>query len=262
MAKFFKLMVHLNASSFRGVAAAVLVGLFGFSGAQAEGLFAPDPCDPAYYRSLKSRAWLEAQREITQNQNLIFKPDSVLEYTCFEGFLRELADHGGPPVAAEKMFTGTNRWGGVPGNMSTTLSNLVGVAMDQYDEANFNHNLLGGRANFGQNLPAAVGPGDYACNVMDRVWEQAKCMDFIHTPAEDGFFTFEEYHAQKDKRFLPNRCGKTANFKAEQDNAVVDASTPWEEDGVITYYDLIFTGGGCGPAGGPFCVKNQNRPFG
>ena len=39
------------------------------------------PCDPDYYESLEARAWLEAQREITQNQNLIYKPDSALEYT-------------------------------------------------------------------------------------------------------------------------------------------------------------------------------------
>ena len=68
--------------------------------------FAATPCDPDYYESLEARAWLEAQREITQNQNLIFKPDSVLEYTCFDNHLRELADH------ADEMFSETTRWGG------------------------------------------------------------------------------------------------------------------------------------------------------
>jgi hypothetical protein len=57
----------------------------------AFGQSAPAPaassCDPAYYDTLQSRAWLEAQREITQNQNLIFKPDSVLQYTCFDKHL-------------------------------------------------------------------------------------------------------------------------------------------------------------------------------
>ena len=37
---------------------------------------APQPCDPQFFRQMESRAWLEAEREIMQNQNLIFKPDS------------------------------------------------------------------------------------------------------------------------------------------------------------------------------------------
>src|SRR5437016_4882806 len=42
------------------------------------------PCDPEYMDALEARAYLEAQREVAQNQNYILKPDSVLEYTCFD----------------------------------------------------------------------------------------------------------------------------------------------------------------------------------
>jgi len=255
MVRYIRYKMRFNFKPIKTLVTVALVGLLGVSAVHAAPLFAPDPCDPDYYESLKSRAWLEAQREITQNQNLIFKPDSVLEYTCFEGYLRELADHGGPPVAGNKMFTGTSRWGGVPGNMSNTLSNLVASAADRYQTSNFNHTLLGGRSGIVHDLPAAIGPGGYACNVMDRVWAEAKCMDFIDNPANDGFFTFDEYHAQPDKRFLPTACAKTANFKAEQDKAIENAITPWEEDDVITYFELIFPAGGCGPAGGPFSSK-------
>ncbi|MCB1580695.1 MAG: hypothetical protein H6859_04680 [Rhodospirillales bacterium] len=255
MIRYIRRDMKLDIKLLKVLFAAALAGFISVSAAQAAGLFAPDPCDPEYYESLKSRAWLEAQREITQNQNLIFKADSVLEYTCFDGYLKELADHAGPPVAAGKMFTGTNRWGGVPGNMSTTLSRLVAAPMDAYDTANFNHTLLGGRTGSGVNLPASISPGNYTCNVMDQVWKQAKCMDFIHTAAEDGFFTFDQYHAQADKRFLPTRCPKTANFKAEQDKAIETATTPWTEDDVITYFGLIFPSGGCGSANGQFASK-------
>ena len=51
------------------------------------------PCDPQYMDALEARAWLEAEREISQNKNLIYKPDSVLEYTCFAGFLNEAASN-------------------------------------------------------------------------------------------------------------------------------------------------------------------------
>lgn len=223
--------------------------------AYAASSFAPDPCDPDYYESLEARAWLEAQREITQNQNLIFKPDSVLEYTCFDGFLSELADHAGNPANVNKMFTATNRWGTPPTNVPTNLGNVVGASINDYDTNNFNHNLLGGRITSGSpsayTLPAAVSAGTYTCNVMDQVWRIAKCMDFIDNATNDGFFTFQEYNTDPDKRFLPTPCSKTANFKTNMDLATLDSKTPWQEDPVTTYYNLIYpSGGGCGGSGG------------
>ncbi len=83
--------------------------------------FAASPCDPNYYKSLEARAWLEAQREITQNQNLILKPDSVLEYTCFDKHLGVLA------AQAPSLFSETTRCGPVmhAGSMGTDMSNLL-----------------------------------------------------------------------------------------------------------------------------------------
>jgi hypothetical protein len=127
-----------------------------------QSLLAQDtPCDPEYFKSLKSRAWLEAQREITQNQNLIFKPDSVFEYTCFDLHLNELADH------AKDMFSETERWGtipkvikdadGEPISMDNALEGLVGKGLRTYIRQNFEetgegtgkstvtYDLLGGR---------------------------------------------------------------------------------------------------------------------
>ena len=226
--------------------------------AQAGSAFAPDPCDPDYYESLEARAWLEAQREITQNQNLIFKSDSVLEYTCFDSYLTELVAH------APDMFSESTRWGSSPGDMSTSLTNLVGAAINAYDTSNFNHNLLGGRSNSPYALSASIGSGSYACNTMDQVWRLAKCMDFIDqasysgtaASANDGFFTFAEYVSDPDKRFLPTVCGGPNQYQANIDQAVVDASTPWQEDDVTTYFDLIYpptggAGGGGSTCGGP-----------
>jgi len=225
--------------------------VFALFGTHAQaGTFAADACDPLYYESLESRAWLEAQREITQNQNLIFKSDSVLEYTCFDGYLRELADH------STDMFSGSGRWGGSGGTMAASLSNLVAAPMDAYQRANFDHRLLGGRSNLTHDLPSSIGAGTYTCNRMNEVWKVAKCMDFIDqtnypegaASANDGFFTFAEYAANPDKRFLPTACTKTADFQTEINEAVVAANTPWEEDNVNTYSGLIYptTGSACG----------------
>lgn len=216
---------------------AVFVCSLGVSGsASATGLFAPDACDPQYYESMKSRAWLEAQREITQNQNLIFKPDSVLEYTCFDKFLGVLAQN------APNMFSGSSRWGGPPGNMTDSLSNLVANPMSQYETANFNHTGLGGRMDAVDTypLPGTVTAGDYTCKNMKAVWMAAKCMDFIDEDAEDGFFTFAEYAADPDKRFLPDRCPGGADYTGNLNKAVVNADTPWKPDPIVTRLGFIY----------------------
>lgn len=57
-------------------------------------------CNPDFMEVLENRAWEEAQREITQNANLIARPDSVLSMTCFDSWLDDLADY------AESNFPG------------------------------------------------------------------------------------------------------------------------------------------------------------
>lgn len=207
---------------------------------------APSPCDPDYYQSLEERAWLEAQREITQNQNLIFKPDSVLAYTCFHGYLWELGDH------ADEMFSEGTRWGGSviddqALSMNNALAELVAEALGTYLDSNFtsgtDRRYLGGR----MDSPRRTAPGIYAtvangrsytCQVMQTVWNFAKCYNFQAEP-RDGFFTFEEYAAgltgTSQPRALPTACG--AEPTAQYTSAIEAAMTnpPWPTDQTLTY---------------------------
>lgn len=215
---------------------------------------AATPCDPNYYSSLKARAWLEAQREVTQNQNLIYKPDSVLEYTCFDKYLNVLAGN------AQNLFSESGRWGSImpADSMDKALQSVVGAAIQQYITANFesagssSYDLLGGRLSIlggtyknTDHPPAAINitGGPYGCNIMNQVWMAAKCMDFIpnETADKDGFFTFAEYQANPDKRFLPQQCPAMVNnrWQNEINTASVPANTPWTEDNVVTYFGLI-----------------------
>lgn len=243
---------HIRESFFSAVRRPALLALSVLACATAysvqafAGVFAPTPCDiNGYYKSLESRAWMEAQREITQNQNLIFKPDSVLEYTCFDGYLSELADH------AKDMFSETTRWGTAPpGDMATSLTNLIGTAMAAYDTANFNYDLLGGRFP-GSNiaLPGAITAGSYTnCRVMDDVWMHAKCIDFIDDVANDGFFTFQEYASSPDKRVYPPpmTCAGSPHWNANMNAAYAVGNNPWQKDKMKIYYDLIYPSSGCG----------------
>ena len=195
---------------------------------------AASPCDPQYYESLKSRAWLEAQREITQNQNLIFKPDSVLQYTCFDKSLDVLAQN------APNMFSQTNRWGGAPTDMTNALQNLVGTAVQNYVAANFGYPLLGGRATGLNYTPGGVTSGGYSCTVMNDVWKKAKCMDFASDNAQDGFFTFDQSSTDADHRFLPTSCGGALPLWATQiKNAYATQTPPWTPDKTVTYFDAL-----------------------
>lgn len=212
---------------------------------------ADSPCDPKYYDSLKARAWMEAQREITSNQTLIFKPDSVLEYTCFDQFMYEMNRD------APKMFSGHTRWGTIlpPNSMLTTLESVIGGAYDAYLESNFNHNLLGGRSETEAYTRDPRGNptsfGNYDCDIMGNIWQEAKCRDFIASE-HDGFFTFDEYADtdNPDRRTLPNACGKID--RRWRDNigwALVDSAaeddppettfTPWVEDFIITFMAML-----------------------
>lgn len=209
---------------------------------------AATPCDPAYYESMENRAWLEAQREITQNQNLIFKPDSVLAYTCFDRFLYELADH------ADDMFSETTRWGNVLSgtqntHMNDALEGLVVGALQTYIESNFispgNQNLLGGRSPTSSPAIAANIPngGAYQCDVMQNIWMEAKCYNFMEEP-DDGFFTFENYASDSDgKRIFPDPCAAVPDtlYDAAITTAGLDPTTgpPWPQDNTLTYLDRM-----------------------
>jgi hypothetical protein len=201
---------------------------------------AASPCDPQYYDSLRSRAWLEAQREITQNQNLIFKPDSVMEYTCFDKYMNVLA------YEAQNMFSETTRWGTVLGSnsMDNALQNLVGSALNRYIAANYSHTFLGGRSttNYTPGNIAGAAGSSYVCNNMRDVWKESKCMDFAQNSTTDGFYTFENYQNSADKRTLPTACnnnGLAGRWGTEIGRATANASTPWAEDNIVTYFNLL-----------------------
>lgn len=228
--------------------------------AAAVSLIADTPCDSLYYETLSSRAWLEAQREITQNQNIILKPDSVFEYTCFDRFLMELADH------AQQMLSESGSYGAPldTAAMDNALNALIGTSLYNYIRLNFEtaaggltYDLLGGH-------PAATGidhspftsaggafqgiaGGTYSCDIMGRVWQAAKCINFVTNSATDGFYTFTEYAADLiDKRRLPiAACGAITPTVWTENIAVGLTTGPWTNDPLQTYLDETLPDAGC-----------------
>ncbi len=158
---------------------------------------APSSCDPVYMESLESRAWLEGEREIIQNQNYIVKPDSVLEYTCWD---RALIDVTAGPIAA--IFS--DEWRGVtaPPPMLAQLEASVLPHAIGYLGANFLHEFGGGTW-VGSGGAAPFSASGNPCTVMRDTWFLAKSENFIPDPAIDGFYTFFEYIGMPDPRIYP-----------------------------------------------------------
>lgn len=196
-------------------------------------------CNSSIMTAMESRAWLEAQREITINQSLIVKPDSVLEYTCFDKMLGVLAEE------AENMFSeNTSVWKGSVAmvtnkDMDNALTDLVGKSTKEYVDNNFSHKFLGGRSTLDSNIKAkisAIAGSSYTCEHMQKVWDAAKCNNFA-TDAKDGFLTFQQ-HADNEVRRYPTACGSDSRWKTNLD--AVFKSPGWKTD-VSTDMNTTYT---------------------
>lgn len=158
-------------------------------------------CDPEFMETLKQRAWMQAQREIELNANLITKPDSVLNLTCFDQFLNHAAQQGAVAVF----------------NSSQTLKDTLTSAVSQslvagdkfgYMGNGFQFSLLGGSfSGKGDNLSSQVKPGPYgACKKMESVWMAVQCTNMDPNAL---FPDLEAFATGKDKRRNPKQCAAT-----------------------------------------------------
>jgi len=165
-------------------------------------------CDEEYMDAMEARAWLQGQRRISQNQNLVFKNDSVIEYSCFNQLLGWLAAKPGarrfsendPPYPTWPSVANVDTQ-----SLDTALLNMVNAPMEMHLQ-NFGHTFLGGRTvdAGGTGIPW----GQYDCQAMQYVWERARCMDFIEDDSgkyilgDDDFYDFAWYE-KNDPRRIP-----------------------------------------------------------
>ena len=169
-------------------------------------------CDPELMQAMEARAWMETNRENVQNRNLMPRPDSVLEYSCFDQMVSLVGE-----IPAEIFSDDENKWllstGGLPhiDNVSTdvALQEVVGIALFTYLFTNFGHTYIGDRTEILGAAPARS-PGDYVCGALNYVWEQAKCMDFgefrgtIAADRTDWDMFYDFYwYSNNDPRNLP-----------------------------------------------------------
>lgn len=178
-------------------------------------------CDADFMNQIYARSYLETEREVALNEVVIRKPDSVLEYSCFDQIVEMTGDIAAP------IFSETTRWqnasapnggGGTPnipsgpinfsvymgsGRLDTALQRLVLDGLTSYLNSNFAHTVLGGS---GPALTPGGAGGSYNCDMMNSVHFLARCNDFA---TDDQFLSFATLATPLDPRLLPNACANT-----------------------------------------------------
>lgn len=157
-------------------------------------------CDATMWEQMVERARLQGQMENSVAENLIYQGDSVLEYTCFGELAGDSVDN------ASYYSTG-----------AYTKGELV-PATQNYIQQNFKGGLLGGR----MDQVAAGSP----CDMMNKVWQAAKCMNFDDMEPQDDFFSMDEFMDGDDIRQLPEACSKPSADKYGDLPAIADDIDP------------------------------------
>lgn len=187
-------------------------------------------CDHDYWDSLTRKAWQEAQREVEANALYIWKPDSVLELTCFDG----MGDHAAQYIG--ELFSDIDR----EDALGDALTDAVGASLETYTtSAGFAFPFAGGRGDGGSTISSGAstsGLGDYEvdddmhngsypdCENMYRLWMFAMCQNQMR---KEHFMTFLDLAVSHDYdlRDYPEEC----------DAADPDTVSMWEEDNELTF---------------------------
>lgn len=211
------------------MAAAIAVS-WGFPGALAQSSGPPqqETCNGAVLDAMKARAWMESQQEIEQNQTLVFKPDSVFEYTCFDQIVGITGEHAAP------IFSETTYWGALHDSQHTDRALFAAVItpLRQWLQTNFGHTFLGGRMGVNGRPQMDYAPvsngggGSYTCDRMREVWKYAKCWNFGSDPKDQVYLSFDQIGPFGDPRLLPNPCA-AAPVWSSGTQAVWRKNPPW-----------------------------------
>ncbi len=233
----------------------------------------PESCDSNFNDVMHARARIEAMREMEVAQALILKPDSVLEYSCFDDRLNELgvsmnmmfsgniynrylfsippqqwdADEDSairimpdgitaPNTGQEILLPGPNPPGGpLSGHGYVALGQLVYNAMFEFLAMNFSHVYAGGTYS---EIPAGT-----MCNPMEVVWKFLKCQNFN----QDLFINFDDIAGNDPRSLIVNptqmppcaNADRIALWEALVAAAFPQANAMGGVESVVTYLPLL-----------------------
>jgi len=187
-----------------------------------------EACDANFMNQIYARAFLESEREVVINNAIILKPDSVLEYSCFDHYAARSATNAGP------IFSETN----TPTSLDNIINVLVLQSLVEYANENFAHDFLGGAASGDNNsLSSSVAGISGLCDFMFAAYNIAKCDDFaLNAP----FMSFETIFSlpaliSTDPRTMPVSC--PSNHRIMSDILATAKNETW----TYSSFDIIDT---------------------
>ncbi|GEM_PF-1967740 len=196
-------------------------------------------CDGNFMNQIYSRAYMEASREVIMSEQLIHKPDSVLEYTCFDQLVNIAAHNAGTAFSEStewedvdlNLWVGGDHGDGDPGDRPHThgcddtcpdkepednynvvfpddrldirLEALLFPTLKNYIDNNYSHTFMGESINIDNTLSTgSIGSNSYLCSHMSTVWDISRCIDF----GEDDRFRSFKHLVESDPRTIPQSC--------------------------------------------------------
>lgn len=222
--------------------------------------YATGSCDGNFMDQIYGKAYLEASRDMIMSEQIIRKPDSVLEYSCFDQLIAKTFHQAGPifsnntadytsrgfafktgdedgSVSAEKPTctagpcdTYTVSFLAPRYGLDNNLFDVIITPLKEYITKNFGHTYLGGASSIDSHMNFTnIGPDSYICSEMSTVWEMAQCTDFGE---DDRFRSFDDL-VHEDPRAFPQACSP-ANIANDSDNKVDTNSPPLLFDAPIS----------------------------
>ncbi len=158
--------------------------------------------------AMVNQAAIETRREDIVNKRFIVKSDSVLRFGCFEQHIKTAADSLG------SVFSETQKWRSRTvdligkrvevrrelgtQSLDNALASVVENTTQSYYNRQFNHAPLSG------STPVGATSGGTNCNLMNRVWQAAKCKNFDDV---NVFYSFDDLKTTDPREFPANmRC--------------------------------------------------------
>ena len=149
-------------------------------------------CATDTWIAMVNQSVMEARRENIMHQRYIAKPDSILEYTCFNEQVALAGDFAGPIFSETDEFVYPGTYVLTSGlasvlsflgfdSLDAALVEAVEEPVAEYLVGSFDHGLLG------ETEPVAARAGT-ACNIMANVWQASKCKNFNL----EEFYTFDD----------------------------------------------------------------------
>lgn len=164
-------------------------------------------CATDTWTAMVNQAVIEARREDILNKRFIVKPDSVLDYGCFDENLEAAQSRLGP------IFSETPNWASQdvnilpetvtikryhPEGLRNALASVVEQAAQSYYNQQFNQAPLAG------STPVGGITNGKNCDLMGKIWSAAKCKNFDDVQV---FYKFEDLTDFEPREYPANmRC--------------------------------------------------------